>query len=103
MRSEDFEKTRQPMKVLVELTQTDSGGRVNPVVPGENWRPDMYLSQSDRQFWGQIDFETLVYPGSTQEGWLNASYPRDLSDQFVSGTKIRLMNGAQIVGTATIQ
>ncbi|WP_396621331.1 hypothetical protein [Marinobacter sp. W-8] len=102
MKSENFHNADHPLKVVVELAETGSGGRHRPVVPGENWRPDMYLIGSGRQFWGQIDFEDLAYPGSTQEGWLYASYPEDLSNQLVSGAKIRLISGAQDVGIATI-
>ena len=70
MDSRDFISSKEPIAVEVELSSTDSGGLHNPVVPGQNFRPDMYIGPGKRQFWGQIDFAELVYPGDTANGFL---------------------------------
>ena len=96
-------KFRQTLhNVLVVLFETSEGGITISLSPATSWRPDMFLSKSGRQFWGQIDFGSIVYPGTTSEGKLRASYPEDLSMSLKSGEEIELKFGVALLGTATI-
>lgn len=102
MDSRDFISSKEPIPVEVELSSTDSGGLHNPVVPGQNFKPDMYIGPEKRQFWGQIDFAELVYPGDTANGFLFAVYPYDLQPLFAAGAHIELFMGATYVGKAKL-
>ena len=99
---DDFISTKEPIPVEVELSSTDSGGLHNPVVPGQNFRPDMYIGSDNRQFWGQIDFAEPVYPGSTSNGLLHAVYPYDLRSFFTAGATFELLLGRAYVGKAKL-
>ena len=99
---DDFISTKDPVPVEVELSSTDSGGLHNPVVPDQNFRPDMYIGSDNRQFWGQIDFAEIVYPGSTSNGLLHAVYPYDLCSSFTAGATVELLLGDSYVGKAKL-
>ena len=86
---DDFISTKEPIPVEVELSSTDSGGLHNPVVPGQNFRPDMYIGSDNRQFWGQIDFAEPVYP-------------YDLRSFFTAGATFELLLGRAYVGKAKL-
>ena len=62
----------------------------------------MFIGEDRRQFWGQLNFEVVAYPGSTVGGVLVAAYPYDLDDRFIEGARIELYYGANHLGTAEV-
>jgi hypothetical protein len=63
----------------------------------------MYFEENGRQFWGQLNTQEILEPGKKGKADLFAVYPKDLSDFFASGKKIRLIMGPSILGVATIE
>lgn len=102
MESDPFRKTGTPLPVKVALRATDDGGLHTPVVPGQNFRPDMYLAENGSQFWGQLDFDEPVYPGEKVVGKLSAVFPREMEPFFRAGAKIELYYAATFLGSAEI-
>ena len=102
MEESDFRKIENTLSIEVELTSASEGGRHTPVSPNENWRPDMYFAENNRQFWGEIKVTELISPGHKGNGKLFAVYPKDLEPLFSSGNIIKLFMGAANVGRAYI-
>ncbi len=103
MDQDDLESTSKPIEVMLELFRTENGGRHTPLSPEENWRPDMYFEENDRQFWGQLNTQETLEPGCKGKADLFAVFPKDLSDFFTPGRKIRLIMGPAILGVAIIE
>jgi len=103
MDQDNFERSSAPIEVVLELFRTEDGGRHTPLGPKENWRPDMYFEENGRQFWGQLNVQETLEPGSKGKADLFAVYPKDLSELFTSGKKISLIMGPAILGVAIIE
>lgn len=97
MSTEEF--TQASFEVVVTLASTEHGGRHTPVLHA--WRPDMSLVPSGQQFWGQIDAEAPIHPGTSGVAMLKAAIPNPVISGFVAGVEI-VLKDTVVVGYAKI-
>jgi len=101
MKDSEFVSIDPPVRVLLKLRATEDGGRTTPLSPEERFRPEMFLSTNERQFWGELRVVELLHPGNTGEAILFGSTPKDLQGCFTSGNVINLRMSSHI-GWATV-
>jgi len=101
MIDDNFLDIDPPLDVTVKLLSTENGGLHTPVLPEQKFRPDMFFTISNRQFWGQLNVQEKIFPGEEGKAILVGVYPRDMVEYFKSGNQIDLKM-LKSIGVATI-